>query len=112
MDAPHKAPRQFVARDVDEAIAFHRTRVRRVQLWRRAGRGVWTHLGRYRPFPDLVHRIRRYFGGGHYRVKLLGPWLSQARREPFIQQVTFTLSGPPTEITRRRLARLGHATVE
>jgi hypothetical protein len=110
MQAPLKAPRRFRPQDLEAAILFHRTRVRRIQLWRRAnsGRpGIWIHLGRYRPYHDLLLRIRSHFGGGHYRAKLLGPWLHNARREGFIQQVTFTLSGPPTEVTRQRLAKRG-----
>ena len=110
MDAPPKAPRRLTPHDLETAILFHRTRVRRIQLWRRAnsGRpGIWMHLCRYRPYPDLLLRIRSQFGGGCYRAKLLGPWLHDARREGFIQQVTFTLSGPPTEVTIRRLAKRG-----
>lgn len=106
MEAPPKAPRQVTPQDVEAAILFHRNRVRRIQLWRRVnvGRpGIWMHLGRYRPHPDLLVRIRSRFGGGRYRAKLLGPWLPGARREEFLQQVTFTLSGSPTEVTLRRI---------
>lgn len=49
MEAPPKAPRRFTPQDIEAAITFHRTRVRRIQLWRRANRGrpgIWIHLGR------------------------------------------------------------------
>jgi hypothetical protein len=107
MEAPPKAPRQHTPEDIDSAIACHGRRVRRVQIWRLASRerpAVWIHLGRYGPSRDQLRRIQRNFGGGHYRVKLLGPWLPVARREAFIQQVSFTLSGPPTDLALRRVA--------
>ena len=115
MDAPPKAPRHFAPQDIDAAIAYHGRRVRRVQIWRRVDHSrpvIWMHLGRYGPSRDQLRRIHRHFGGGHYRVKLLGPWLPSARREGFIQQVSFTISGPPTRVTLQRMANRGlRATV-
>ena len=115
MDAPSKAPRHFSPQDIDAAIAYHGRRVRRVQIWRRVDHSrpvIWMHLGRYGPSRDQLRRIHRHFGGGHYRVKLLGPWLPRARREGFIQQVSFTITGPPTQVTLRRMANRGlRATV-
>jgi hypothetical protein len=110
MDAPPKAPRHFVPQDLDAAIAYHGRRVCRVQIWRRFDHSrpvVWMHLGRYGPSRDQLRRIQRHFGGGHYRVKLLGPWLPDARREVFLQQVTFSISGPPTQVTVQRIAKRG-----
>ena len=109
MQALPKAPRQLTPEDIDSAIAYHGRRVRRVQIWRLASRrpAGWIHLGRYGPSRDQLRRIQRHFGGGHYRVKLLGPWLPDARREVFVQQVTFSISGPPTQVTLQRMARRG-----
>ena len=109
MEAPPKAPRQHTPEDIDSAITYHGRRVRRVQIWRRASRRptVWIHLGRYGPRRDQLRRIQLRFGGGRYRVKLLGPWLPDARREVFVQQVTFTINGPPTQVTLQRMAKRG-----
>ncbi len=108
-----KAPRRFTIGDLEVALQFHGARVRRIQLWRRANRGrpgVWMHLGRLRPRPDLLGRIQELFGGGRYRAKLLGPWLPQRGRELFLQQLTFDVSGYPTPRIVQRLVALGYRT--
>lgn len=107
MEAPPKAPREYRQQDINATIVFHGSKIGRIQVWRRVNRGrpgVWMHIGRYRPGPDLLGWIEHCFGGGRYRVKLLARWLPDARREPFLQQVTFSISGQPSPYIERRLA--------
>ena len=108
-----KAPRNFVPEDLDQAVAFHRPRVRRIQLWRKDNRGRpthWIHLGRFGVGQrgELLQAIEKRFGGGIYRCKLLGPWLPDKGRDAFLQQLTFRIRGVPTPETARRLERLGY----
>ena len=110
-----KAPRNFVPEDLDQAVAFHRPRVRRIQLWRKDNRGRpthWIHLGRFGVgrAGELLQAIERRFGGGIYRAKLLGPWLPQRGREAFLQQLTFQIPGVPSPRITQRLAALGYRT--
>ena len=53
-------------------------------------------MRRMRPADDCeLGVLKRRFGGGSYRAKLFGRWLRGARREAYLEQVSFAIEGPP-----------------
>ena len=66
---------------IDVILSGYGPRARIVQLWRKLDgkRDVWTYLGRLQPEQREIGMIGNRFGGGWYRVKILGAW-DRARR--------------------------------
>ena len=101
-----KANRQLV-NDIDGVLEHYAEKAHSVQLWwRRDPWSRWVYVGRlkldnYRPFSDFlfIDLVQSRFGGGWYRARIYGQWDRRARREEYLQQVSFAVDGPVTAET-------------
>lgn len=99
-----KSPRNGLG-DLDGVVWFHERWLQAVQLWREDGARTWVYLGRLAPGDAHLDSIQTRFGGGWFKAKLFGRWRSGQRREAFLEQISFGIEGPPTDVTLTAIAR-------
>lgn len=107
-----KGHRQF-AGDIDGVLEHYRNRAQVVQLWwHKDAWSPWMYIGRlrlddYRPFSDFLFMelVQSRFGGGWYRARIYGEWDRRARREEYLEQVSFGVDGPVTAETLALIRR-------
>ncbi len=93
--------------DIEGVLQHYGGRARVVALWRQhdASPSRWIYLGRLAPEECHLTILKDSFGGGWYRAKIYGHWNRYARREEYLQQVSFGIDGPPTAETVERMRR-------
>ncbi len=104
--------------DVDGVLRHYGNDARIVVLWRQNGGPPprsWTYIARvdpadrgwykYESFFELMHAR---FGGGQYKAKIYGEWITGGKREEYLEQVSFGIAGAPTDHTVAMVERAGH----
>ncbi len=111
-----KALRDFQG-DIDGVLRHYGHRARVVVLWRQNKHApkTWTYIARVDPqdrewyewesFLELMHAR---FGGGWYKAKIYGEWITGGKREEYFEQVSFGIAGAPTAHTIGMVERAGH----
>jgi len=97
-------------RDPEDVVSSLGRRVRVVVLWRQRDDDPerWIYLERIEPHEFSLETVKIRWGGGAYRVRLLGTWDRARRQEKYITQVAFWIyrGFPPTPALRTRLRDL------
>ena len=95
-----RAPRAF-SDDIESVLQHYGRHARVVELSRRdESLQTWVYLGRlwlenFYPASSFLEMVKAEFGGGYYRAKIYGQWNKEARREQYLEQVTFAIAGSP-----------------
>jgi len=96
-------------RDPEDVVQNLGRRVRVVVLWRQRDDDPeqWIYLERMLPGDFSYEIVKRRWGGGAYRIRLLGDWDPVRRQEKYVTQVAFWIHRgfPPTAALRVRLRR-------